>query len=46
MEQLANSIKESTKDTLRTMLSETVSNFLREEILNEEDDEEEKERNH
>lgn len=44
MEQLANSITANTKQTLRTMLSETVSNFLREEVLNEEDeDEDEKE---
>ena len=40
MEQLAASITEGTKNTLRDILSEAVSNYLREEVLNEEDDEE------
>lgn len=39
MEQLAASITEGTKNTLRDILSEAVSNYLREEVLNEDDDE-------
>ena len=39
MEQLAASITEGTKHTLRDILSEAVSNYLREEVLNEDDDE-------
>ena len=39
MEQLAASITEGTKQTLRDILSEAVSNYLREEVLNEDDDE-------
>ena len=39
MEQLAASIQEGTKHTLRDILSEAVSNYLREEVLNEDDDE-------
>ena len=39
MEQLAASITEGTKSTLRDILSEAVSNYLREEVLNEDDDE-------
>lgn len=39
MEQLAASIQEGTKNTLRDILSEAVSNYLREEVLNEDDDE-------
>ena len=38
MEQLAASITEGTKNTLRDILSEAVSNYLREEVLNEDDD--------
>ena len=40
MEQLAATIQEGTKNTLRDILSEAVSNYLKEEVLNEEDDEE------
>ena len=39
MEQLAASITEGTKQTLRDILSEAVSSYLREEVLNEDDDE-------
>lgn len=39
MEQLAASITEGTKNTLRDILSEAVSTYLREEVLNEDDDE-------
>lgn len=39
MEQLAASITEGTKHTLRDILSEAVSNYLREEVLNEDDEE-------
>ena len=39
MEQLAASITEGTKNTLRDILSEAVSKYLREEVLNEDDDE-------
>lgn len=39
MEQLAASITEGTKNTLRDILSEAVSMYLREEVLNEDDDE-------
>ena len=39
MEQLAASITEGTKNTLRDILSEAVSTYLREEVLNEVDDE-------
>jgi hypothetical protein len=39
MEQLAASIQEGTKNTLRDILSEAVSNYLKEEVLNEDDDE-------
>ena len=39
IEQLAATITESTKGTLRDILSEAVSNYLREEVLNEDDDE-------
>lgn len=38
MEQLAASITEGTKNTLRDILSEAVSSYLREEVLNEDDD--------
>ena len=40
MEKLAATITEGTKNTLKDILSEAVSNFLHEEVLNEEDDEE------
>ena len=40
MEQLAATITEGTKNTLRDILSEAVSNYLKEEVLNDEDDEE------
>ena len=39
MEQLAATITEGTKNTLRDILSEAVSNYLHEEVLNEDDDE-------
>ena len=39
IEQLAVSITENTKGTLRDILSEAVSNYLNEEILSEDDDE-------
>lgn len=39
MEQLAATIQEGTKNTLRDILSEAVSNYLKEEVLNEDDDE-------
>lgn len=39
LEQLAATITEGTKNTLRTILSEAVSNYLHEEVLNEDDDE-------
>ncbi len=39
MEQLAATITEGTKNTLKDILSEAVSNFLREEVLNEDDEE-------
>ena len=38
IEQLAATITEGTKSTLRDILSEAVSNYLREEVLNEDDD--------
>lgn len=40
IEQLAATIQAGTKNTLRSMLSEAVSQYLREEVLNEDDDEE------
>lgn len=40
MEQLAASIQEGTKNTLRDLLSEAVGKFIKEEIINEDDDEE------
>ena len=40
MEQLAASIQEGTKNTLRDILSEAVGKFIKEEIINEDDDEE------
>lgn len=40
IEKLAESIKEGSKTTLKTILNEAVSNFLREEVLNEDDDDE------
>lgn len=43
MEQLAASITEGTKNTLRDILSEAVSNYLHEEVLNEDDDTEDAE---
>ena len=43
MEQLAATITEGTKSTLKDILSEAVSNYLHEEVLNEEDDEDETE---
>ena len=43
MEQLAASITAGTKNTLRDILSEAVSNYLREEVLNEDDKESEEE---
>ena len=43
MEQLAASITEGTKNTLRDILSEAVSNYLREEVLNEDDETEDAE---
>lgn len=43
MEQLAESIKAGTKNTLREILSEAVSDYLREEIINEDDKESEEE---
>lgn len=39
VEQLAATITEGTKNTLRDILSEAVSNYLHEEVLNEDDDE-------
>ena len=39
MEQLAASIQEGTKNTLRDLLSEAVGKFIKEEIDNEDDDE-------
>ena len=39
MEQLAATISEGTKNTLRGILSEAVSNYLKEEVLNEDDEE-------
>lgn len=39
MEQLAATITEGTKSTLKDILSEAVSNYLHEEVLNEDDDE-------
>lgn len=39
VEQLAASIQERTKNTLRDILSEAVGQYLREEVLNEDDDE-------
>lgn len=39
MEQLAATITEGTKTTLKDILSEAVSNYLHEEVLNEDDDE-------
>lgn len=39
MEQLAASITEGTKNTLKDILSEAVSSYLREAVLNEDDDE-------
>ena len=39
MEQLAATITEGTKNTLRDILSEAVSSYLREEVLKEDDDE-------
>lgn len=39
MEQLAATITEGTKNTLKDILSEAVSNFLHEEVLNEDDEE-------
>ena len=39
MEQLAATITEGSKNTLRDILSEAVSNYLREEVLNEDDKE-------
>ena len=39
MEKLAATITEGTKNTLKDILSEAVSNFLREEVLNEDDEE-------
>lgn len=39
MEQLAATITKGTKNTLRDILSEAVSTYLREEVLNEEDEE-------
>lgn len=41
IEQLAESITENSKSTLRNILSEAVSNYLREEVLKEDEDEEE-----
>ena len=38
MEQLAATITEGSKNTLKDILSEAVSNYLREEVLNEEDE--------
>ena len=40
MQQLAASIQEGTKNTLRDILSEAVSNYLKEEVLNEDDEDE------
>lgn len=40
MEQLAATIQNGTKNTLRDILSEAVSQYINEEILNEDDDEE------
>lgn len=39
MEQLAESISANTKNALRTILSEAVSNYLHEEVLSEDEDE-------
>lgn len=39
MEQLAAAITEGSKTTLQNILNEAVSNYLREEVLNEDDDE-------
>jgi hypothetical protein len=41
VEQLAATITEGTKSTLKDILSEAVSNYLREEVLNEDDKEDE-----
>ena len=46
MEQLAASIQEGTKNTLRDILSEAVSNYLKEEVLDkDEEDEDDKDSN-
>lgn len=40
VEQLASMITEGTKSTIKSILSESISSYLREEVLNEDDDEE------
>lgn len=45
IEQLASSITEGSKLTLKNILNEAVSNYLREEVLNEDEDEDDDETN-